>query len=271
MSVGQLALTRRWLGILAMTVVFAIVCIALGQWQFARRAEAQAAIALLDANYDQDPRDVSAVLGSTTNSDETLKWTPVALTGRYLVDRVVYVRTRFSSAGVGFEQLVPFLDDSGYVIIINRGWVPADDSNSVPVEPPAIPRIPLAVVARLMPTEPVIPGRDAPAGQIATIHVPTLASRLNNPTFEGWYARVDSETPETVTGSVWARPVLDEGPHLSYALQWYVFAAMGFFGYGWALRKEARGPVGPESPRLTPRRSPRDEDIEDASIDAQSR
>lgn len=271
MSLGQLALTRRWLGILAMTVVFAVACIALGQWQFARRAEAQAAIALLNANYDQTPRDVSAVLGSTTNDDESLKWTPVTLTGRYLPDRVVYVRTRFSAAGVGFEQLVPFLDDSGFVLIVNRGWVPADDSNSNPVEPPAIPRIPLTVVARLMPTEPVIPGRDAPTGQIATIHVPTLASTLNNPTFEAWYARVDSEDPETVTGAEWSRPVLDEGPHLSYALQWYVFAAMGFFGYGWALRKEARGPVDPDTPRPNRGRVPRDEDIEDASIDAQSR
>lgn len=271
MSVGRLALTRRWLGILAMTIVFAATCTALGQWQFARRAEARAAIALLDANYDSTPRSVSAVLGSTTNSDETLKWTPVKLTGRYLTDRVVYVRTRIGPEGVGFEQLVPFLDNSGFVLIVNRGWVPADDSNSRPVEPPAIPRVGVTVVARLMPTEPVIPGRDAPDGQIATIHVPTLASRLNNPTFEGWYARVDSEDPKTVTGAVWSKPVLDEGPHLSYALQWYVFAAMGFVGYGWALRKEARGPVDTGEVRRAPRRGPRDEDIEDASLDAQSR
>jgi cytochrome oxidase assembly protein ShyY1 len=265
----RLAFTRRWLGILALTVAFALACIALGQWQFARRTEAQAAIAVLDSNYSQPALPVAAVLNSPTNADRSLKWTPVRLTGRYLADRVVYVRTRIGEGGIGFEQLVPFLDDSGTVLVIDRGWVAADGANTNPVEPPAIPNVSVTVVARLMPTEQTIPGRDAPAGQIATIHVPSIAGRLNNPTFEAWYGRVDSETPATVTGARWEEPILDEGPHLSYALQWYVFALMGFIGYGWALRQEARGPIeptntGPRSPRQ------RDEDFEDAALDARS-
>lgn len=269
MTLVRLALTRRWLGILAMTVAFAVACIALGQWQFARRAEAQAAIELLNANYDEAPRPVTSVLDSVDNTDRTLKWLPVELSGRYLTDRVVYVRTRISTAGIGFEQLVPFLDDSGNVLVIDRGWVAADSSNANPVEPPAIPKVPVTVVARLMPTEQTIAGRDAPEGQIATIHVPSIAGRLNNPTYVAWYARVETETPATATGIPWDRPVLDEGPHLSYALQWYVFAAMGFIGYGWALRKEARGPIEPiETKPRTGRQ--RDEDFEDAAVDART-
>lgn len=263
----RLAFTRRWLGILAMTVAFAVACVALGQWQFARRAEAQAAIAVLNANYDRTPAPVNEVLGSVLNADASLKWTPVALSGRYLADRVVYVRTRIGAGGIGFEQLVPFLDNSGNVLVVNRGWVAADAANATPVNPPAIPKVDLDVVARLMPTERTIPGRDAPAGQIATIHVPSIASRINNPTFEAWYGRVDSESPATLPATAWDKPVLDEGPHLSYALQWYVFAAMGFIGYGWALGKEARGPVEQtRSKRRTERE--KDEDFEDAAVDA---
>ena len=232
MTPFRLAFTRRWLGILALTIVFAVSCVALGQWQFARRAEAQAAIAVLNANYDRTPAPVTDVVGSVTNADASLKWTPVELSGRYLADRVVYVRTRIGAGGIGFEQLVPFLDDSGNVLVVDRGWVAADATNARPVNPPAIPNVNLEVVARLMPTEQTIPGRDAPAGQIATIHVPSIASRINNPTFEGWYGRVDTESPETLTATAWDKPVLDEGPHLSYALQWYVFALMGFVGYG---------------------------------------
>jgi hypothetical protein len=40
---------------------------------------------------------------------------------------------------------------------------------------------------------------------------------------------------------------------------------MGFYGYGWALRKEARGDVPPER-KVRARRS--DEEIEDAALDA---
>lgn len=250
-----------------MTIAFAVVCVGLGQWQFARRAEAQAAIALLNANYDRSPAPVTDVLGDTMNADKSLKWTPVKVEGRYLADRVIYVRTRIGDAGIGFEQLVPFLDKSGNVLVVDRGWVAADATNSKPVKAPAIPSIEMSVVARLMPTEQTIPGRDAPAGQIATIHVPTIAGRLNNPTFEAWYARVAIETPATLSTEPWDRPILDEGPHLSYALQWYVFALMGFVGYGWALRKEARGPIESTVTKARTGRQ-RDEDFEDAAVDA---
>lgn len=253
-----------------MTVAFALACIALGQWQFARRDEAQQAIALLNSNFDRDAVAVTEVLDSVSNSDESLKWTPVELTGRYLADRVTYVRTRIGPGGIGFEQLVPFLDDSGNVLVVDRGWVGADGSNAEPVKPPAIPNVRLTITARLMPSEQTIAGRDAPDGQIATIHVPTLAGRLNNPTYEGWYARIDTENPSTLTGIAWDKPVLDEGPHLSYALQWYVFALMGFIGYGWALRKEARGPIEPTSTKPRTERQ-QDEDFEDAAVDARSR
>jgi cytochrome oxidase assembly protein ShyY1 len=251
-----------------MTIAFAIACVALGQWQFARRTEAQAAIAVLDANYDRDPAPVADVLGDVLNADESLKWTPVELSGRYLDDRAIYVRTRIGEGGIGFEQLVPFLDNSGNVLVVDRGWVAADATNANPVNPPAIPKVDVTVVARLMPSEQTIPGRDAPEGQIATIHVPSIASRINNPTFEGWYGRVDTESPATLKDTAWDRPILDEGPHLSYALQWYVFALMGFVGYGWALRNEARGPIETTAPAKRKTARQQDEDFEDAAVDA---
>lgn len=270
MTVVKLALTRRWLGILAMTIAFAVACVGLGQWQFARRAEAQAAIALLNANFDRSAAPVSEVLPEYDNADRDLKWTPVTLTGRYIVDEVVYVRNRVSDAGIGFEQLVPFVNDGGGILIINRGWVPANDDYSAPANPPAVPQGDMTVTARLMPSEQTIDGRSAPEGQVATINAPELAviTTFDSPDFyTGWYARLNSESVSAATGIPWDRPVLDEGPHLSYALQWYVFALMGFIGYGWALRKEARGDVTPSGSKPRTGRQ-RDEDFEDAAVDA---
>ena len=36
------------------------------------------------------------------------------------------------------------------------------------------------------------------------------------------------------------QPTLDEGPHLSYALQWYLFALMGFGVWGYMAYTRAR-------------------------------
>lgn len=254
-----------------MTVAFAVACVALGQWQFARRAEAKAAIALLNANFDKAPAAVSTVIHSYETSDPSLKWTPVTMTGSYQTDSVYYVRNRVSEAGIGFEQLVLFTDAATHdQLVIDRGWVAANDDYSAPSDPPPVPKGELTIVARLMPSEQTIEGRSAPDGQIATIHVPTLASLMtvDSPTvYSDFFARIDSESVPSTMGVPWERPVLDEGPHLSYALQWYVFALMGFVGYGWALRKEARGPQDEVPTKRTEGRR-RDEEFEDAAVDA---
>ena len=73
------------------------------------------------------------------------------------------------------------------------------------------------------------------------------------------------------------KPARDEGPHLSYALQWFVFAIMGFFGLGYALRQEYRmvnadDPEERERARIRKKkddeRARTDAEIEDALLDA---
>lgn len=270
MSVWRLARTGRWLGALAFTIVFAVACVALGQWQFARRAEARAAIDLLNRNYDRPAVPVGDVLSALGASDPDAQWRPVTVTGKYWTEGVRYVRNRPTNAGVGFEQLAPLVTADGTTLIVDRGWVTANADNSAPATTPALPAGTVTVVSRLIPAEPVIAGRDAPAGQIATIHPATFdgehAGATSIRVYSNWYGKVAHESPSAATGLPWEKPILDEGPHLSYALQWYVFAVMGFIGWGWALRKEARGEA--DTPRQPRARRARDEEIEDAALDA---
>jgi len=264
-SPWRLALSRRWLGIFGITVLFAVACVGLGQWQFARRAEARAAIALLDANYERPAVDLATEVPSVSDADPGDKWKTVRVTGTYVTGSVTYVRTRSGPGGIGFERLAAIAQSNGTVFIVDRGWVPANADNSAPASTPPLPTGNVVVTSHLIPGEQVIVGRDAPAGQIATINLDTLDTAIDGAVYRGWYGRLVSESPSAEAGAPWERPVLDEGPHLSYALQWYVFAVMGFIGFGWALRKEARGDVVPV-PKV--RRQKSDEDFEDAAVDA---
>ena len=106
---------------------------------------------------------------------------------------------------------------------------------------PAAPLGEVTVVVRLKAGEPTVAGRSAPAGQIATINLPDIAQRVGAPTYTGAYGVLASEDPSPAIRPVAvAQPVADEGPHLSYAFQWLVFALMGFIGLGWAIRQEYR-------------------------------
>ena len=279
MSGWQFALTPRWLGYLAVAVVFAIVCSMLGMWQFQRRAEARAAIDVVVANYDESPRPVAEVLPSLDSYEPSQQWTPVLLRGHYLGEEQLLARNRPLNGQPGFEVLVPLQLEDGTVFIVDRGWVPVGSRQDAPDAVPAPPAGEVTVVARLKAGEPTLPGRTAPAGtnQIATIHLDEVADRLQLPTYTAAYGLVASEKPahgETPIATV--KPEPDEGPHLSYALQWFVFALIGFIGLGWAMREEYRvvnaaDPLEQERAADRVRRKslkkPTDAETEDAILD----
>jgi cytochrome oxidase assembly protein ShyY1 len=271
-SILSLALTRRWLGWLAFTTVFAIVCVGLAQWQWARRVEAVAEIRVVAQNWDAAPVALREVLPGDAPLAADAEWTPVMLEGEYLLDEQLLVRNRPLAGRPGFEVLTPLLLDSGEVFIVNRGWLPTGEAQDSPDVVPAAPNGSVEVLVRLKPGEPTIAGRGAPEGQIATINMPQLADLVDGgPVVAGAYGLLDSETPapaERPTAAL--RPAPDEGPHLSYTFQWYLFALLGFIGFGWALRHEHRALRAEETgvpivPRA--RRTPSDADIEDDIIE----
>ena len=279
MSGWSFALSPRWLGYTALAVVFAIVCSMLGSWQFQRRAEARAAIEVVEANYDREPVPVGSVLPTLDAYEPSQQWTPVLLRGQYLHDEEMLARNRPLNGQPGFEVLTPFQLDDGSVFIVDRGWVSIGSRQDAPDAIPEAPRGRASVVARLKAGEPTIPGRSVPAGtnQVATVQLEEIADRLQRPTYTGAYGLVASQDPEPAeTPTTTVRPEPDEGPHLSYALQWFVFALIGFIGLGWALREEYRvvnaaDPLEQERAAERARRkalkTPTDAETEDAILD----
>lgn len=273
-------LSRRWLGYLALVVVFSIACVGLSSWQLARRDEARAEIERVETNWDSAPRPVAEVLPSLDSFDDDSKWMPVALTGRYLADDGLLARGRPYNGRPGFEQLVPFQLADGSVFVVDRGWLPTGNEQDEPDRVPPPPTGEISIVVRLKAGEPTVAGRSAPEGQVATIHLPTIAALVDGPTYTGAYGLLASEDPAVARPVPAMRPVADEGPHLSYAFQWIVFGIMSFIGLGWAVRQEfrARNADDPaERERADARRRkaaarpPSDSDIEDAILDSARR
>lgn len=280
MTGWRFLVSARWAGYLALVVVFAVACSLLSSWQLARRAEAEAAIAKIDANYDSPPVALGSLLPTLGSFEDSQEWSQVELHGSYLSDEQILVRTRPLGGNPGFEVLVPFRLDDGSVFVVDRGWVPVGNTQDAPDAVPAAPDGPVTVVARLKPGEPELPGRTAPAGQIATIELHDIAGRIGEPTYTGAYGLLVSESPAPAERpTALPKPARDEGPHLSYAFQWVVFALLGFIGLGWAIRQEYRV-VNADDPeerdraaereRKRAQRTPTDADVEDAVLDRQA-
>lgn len=256
---------RRWGGYVALTVVFAIACGLLSWWQWSRRAEAVERIDRIEANYDAPARPFADVLPEPDTLAIADEWQPVELVGEYVAEEQLLVRNRPRNGQAGYEVLVPLRTSDGRLFVIDRGWIPAGDELEAPATVPAPPTGEVVVVARLRGGEPEIPGRGAPEGQLATIHLPTIADLLDEPVDTGMYGLVVAETPAAAVAPLPnQRPSLDEGSHLSYALQWIAFGVLAFIGLGWAVRRERRLAAG-EAPV---RRRERDAEVEDALLDA---
>jgi cytochrome oxidase assembly protein ShyY1 len=278
----KFAFGRRWFGYLALAIVFAIACVLLSEWQFARRDEALAEIAKVEQNYESPAVPLTDALADTTAFEESQEWTPVVIDGTYLIDEQLLVRSRPYGGRPGFEVLTPLQTDDGSIFIVDRGWVPTGEEQDSPDFVPAAPSGPVTVEARLKPGEPNLRGRSAPDGQVSTINLETVAGIVGGDVYTGAYGLLASETPAATDARPAAaiKPDNDEGPHLSYAFQWLVFALFGFFGLGYAIRTEYRllNADDPEEQRRAADREAKarskplsDSDIEDAIVDAAHR
>lgn len=262
----------RWSVYVLIAVGFAVACAFLSNWQFDRNASRSAQIALVAENYDAKPVPLASLLSGDETLDPADEWRPATLVGEYLADEQILARNRPLGGTSAFEVLVPFRDSDGRIFIVDRGWVPPGE-DSAPDAVPAPPSGKVTVTVRLRPGEALPPsGRGAPEGQVPTIHLPSIAKLVDGEVVAGAYGRMMSESPSAAALGTFDSPTDDPGPFLSYAIQWILFALMGFVFIGYIIRteivkhrEEAEGVV---TPVKKSRRRASDADIEDALLDA---
>lgn len=270
--------SRRWLGYYALLLVFTVACVWLGNWQFERRAEARAEIARIDANYDAAAIPLQEAIPDPAEFDlDGRKWQTVEMTGEYVGEPFI-ARNRPGQEGAGSNIISALELPDGGVFFVDRGWVAVDGSTESLADLPATPEGQVVVTARLRASEPEISGRSTSGRSVASINAEELARLVDSDyAYTAAYGQLISESPAGETGLLAERPARDEGPHLSYALQWYVFILIALVGVAYAARQEYRGlnagdaSVRREDARRAERkrrRGPSDADIEDALLDA---
>ncbi|HCS61661.1 MAG TPA: hypothetical protein DIW46_09750 [Microbacterium sp.] len=262
----------RWGVYVLIAAAFAVACAFLSNWQFERNEGRAAQLALIEQNYDAKPVTLAEAINDDGSFDAADEWHPVILRGEYLAGEQMLVRNRPHGGTSAFEVLVPFRDSDGRIIIVDRGWVaPGEGAN--PDSVPEAPTGTVEVVVRVRPGE-ALPtsGRSAPEGQLPTIHLPSMAEAMDADIVTSAYGRLVSEDPpaETALGG-FESPTDDPGPHLSYAIQWILFALMGFIFIGYIIRTEIqkhREEVeGRPQPTQKRGRRDRDADAEDELLD----
>lgn len=262
--------SSRWVGLIVFALVASVITVFLGMWQWDRHHAKADRVERIVANWDAPAVGIDDVLArglAVTTADE---WRQVELTGEFLPTTVA-IRNRPMNSRPALLPTGIFLADreGGQVaVVVNLGWVPAED---------AIPGVPVGrqnLLVRLrLDEEPS--ARQAPEFQTHAFNTAQvvaasgMAERLMAvPVLQGWSQVLEADAP------LEAMPDPDRslGNHLSYALQWWFFAAAIPVGVMLLARREARDEfemavAGVGVPR---RRGPTDEEIEDEQVAGQA-
>ena len=240
--------TPAWIAGIVVALVAVVVFANLGLWQLRRLDERRAINARIEAGLTDDPVDLATLL-RVDPDPEALDFTRVRASGTYLLDEEVILQVRSLNGQSGHEVLTPLLLSDGSAILVDRGWVTIDVVGPPVVgsEPPAA-----AVTVEGVLRDPPERGRfgpsDAASGELERVNrvdVDRLQQQIDKP-LRPVYLQLETQTPAQPGRYPIPLPAIavSEGPHLSYAVQWFIFATIVAIGFPLLVWRTARAPEG---------------------------
>jgi len=200
------------LGVVAILV--ATVCVLLGRWQLNRLVQRRARNSVLAARLALPPlpvrRDIAA---------DSARQRRVVAQGVYDFSAERTWPGRSFQGTPGVALITPLRLADGSAVLVDRGWVPSPDAfhvaHTLYREPDTVTVTGIAL----------IPPRGRGDVDVAG-YLPFV---------------VQLETPEPPPNRGlprrWPTPTFDDGPHLSYAIQWFSFALIALVGTAVLIRK----------------------------------
>ncbi|MFI8087816.1 SURF1 family protein [Streptomyces sp. NPDC086080] len=244
-------LSRQWVTITLVALLLVPTMIWLGFWQMDRHDERAARNQLVTDALAADPVPVERLASPGHAVTRAERYRTVTATGRFETDDEVVVRRRTNADDeVGFHVLTPFVLADGAVLLVNRGWIPADGpSQTAFPDIPAPPRGEITIRGRLMPDETTEASgikdlKGLPDRQIMLVNSELEAERLGARVLGGYVAQTAPEA-EGGTPQQLANPGKENAAlNYAYAVQWWLFAAAVPVGWVVLVRRENRERTG---------------------------
>lgn len=248
----------RWLAFHALVIAVVVAFISFGFWQLDRLEQRRDFNTLLTGRLDEPVLTASQLNQSITAADTDptliadLEWRRTVLPGDYLGDERITIVNRSQGGRAGDNDVVAFAIDGvdDQLILVNRGFVPLDAEAGPPPAGPVV----IEGILRLSEERGLGQLGDPATGDLE------IAQRIDlerlDPQFDGRllpvYLDLRATTPSSTSltpddpasAAEFPQPValpeLGDGPHLSYAVQWFIFATAVAIGWVLAVRRSVR-------------------------------
>ena len=240
----------RWILSHILVLVLIVVMINLGFWQLRRLHEKTTLNDHVRSRGSLATEPITALVptGSTRASTRDVQWRRVTATGTYRVADELVVSNRSISGQPGFWVLTPLVESDGSIIPVVRGFVfrPEFEQRGISDVPAPAGEVTIEGALQASPTSGLFGderSQGGPVPAISQVDTARLAQRWGGTVLPVWL-RLDSGAGAPSTqGPLYPvpPPPLSNGPHLSYAVQWFIFSLIAIGGYPIVLRRQAYG------------------------------
>lgn len=234
-------LRPKWLFGHALCLLLVVLFVNLGFWQLRRHDEKQARNALIEARTESEPVELDDALAGGV---DVARYQRVSATGRWDPEGTVLVRSRSLDGAPGFHVVTP-LDLGRGTLLVNRGFAPLGRGEEDAILEFSRPQqIDVTVEGILLASEErgSFGPRDADGVQrvVNRIDVDRLGQQVRGDVVPLYLQLSSADPADEPPPTILPEPTQDDGPHLSYAVQWFIFATVGAVGWPLLLRKTAR-------------------------------
>ncbi len=269
------ALKARWLALLAVVLLAATVMAWLGDWQLDRARQNGTAAARSRASAP--PASLLDVLQARQAFPGSAVGRGVVATGTWDLSRQVIVTPRLRNGLTGCWVVAPLRLADGSAVPVVRGWSPVSAAgSSCPAAVPAgEPAGTVRLVGVLEPSEPPADRpladrspADRPQGtspfagnELTNLAVVDLLDRWPWPLLTGFVIRTGQDPHAATHSPSGLAPVTPPSggglalQNLSYAVQWWLFAAFGLLFWWRLVRDDHRGVLPGPDPASVPSRN----------------
>jgi len=254
---------------IALTAAVVLAAMALGlvagAWQWGRYETRSHAVEAQAAAEGKPVADLEELIDRDAQGPGEADWRTATVTGALDADSVMELRGRSVQNTASLQYLAWVHTASGRTVLVNLGWQPRSGATA-PTLPPG--EVTVTGIVRAFEEDNGKPGTRVTPVQMNGIDGEVVQAYLMATSTCGANGCVEGLEPAPI-------PSLSLGPHLSYALQWWLLTAVAAPLGVWLTRRDAlhereRAAVAasPQSQPPPPKRSKKrrltDEEIEDA-------
>lgn len=217
-------MTRRIVAFLVLAGALGALFVRLGFWQLDRREERRALNDERTRQLSLPPLPVTdlAARRDAVNRRATVSGVPD-------VENEIVLTGRSRNGSPGIHILTPMrLPGHDTAVLVNRGWVYSADARTVDLTRWREARTAFSGFTQRLPV--TMPTGAPPRGRaVRQLTYPGITRLLPYPVHPLYVVAQDSAAGDSTPARLEA-PLLGDGPHLSYAIQWFAFAAIAIIG-----------------------------------------